>query len=383
MQSLFSLVVVFLATGICRAVPVPIRHSQILISHDSTYVANHPTHQMGPGVGSASLLQCIYLCQNDDYCRTAVFDEPAMSCLLFEECSAFGDVVPHSTRMVISFQLCDDEPESMAFSASQTASVPMFTVMSNLTWITNLAASASWYPFFVVDRIYVPVQRSINVYETDSYQLIGTIPIPATSSFYFIRGDSQGTIVYNQPYDSNIYIYSTQSKSLTTVTSSLTNFNLCFSASFIIITSSPLSVADVYLRTPANNSATFIYRINGWSYIRHCVIQKDQKLVAGLEFGGMQTTMLSKTTFNSTIITLPLNASYLPTGAVLNFDAAGRLYTSTDSSQQKSLAYLSDGRLVGFHPGTLDCAGKASKYKFIFLITDGNQVTVYEYQPSN
>ena len=133
MQSLFLQAVVFLASATFITTAVSIRHSQILISHDSTYVVNHPTHQMGHGVSSDSLLQCVYLCQNDDYCRTAVFGASAMRCLLFEECSSFGDIISHPTRTVISFQLCDDEPERMAFSAPLTASVPVLTVMSNLT----------------------------------------------------------------------------------------------------------------------------------------------------------------------------------------------------------------------------------------------------------
>ena len=383
MQLLFLLLVAFFATTKSTVTKVPIRHTQIDIHPSFTYIVNHPTHQIGLGVSASNLLQCIYLCQNHDYCRTAIFDRQAMICLLFEECSSFGDIVPHAARTVISFQLCANEPESMVFSPPVPVPIPVSTMMSNLTLITHLAASASWFPFFVVSEIYVPRQRSIDVYATDSYQLVRTIPIPVKSSFSFIRGDSQGTIIYNQPSDSNIYIYSLQTKILSTVNSSLTNFFICFSTSFIIITSSPLGAADVYRRSLANNSATFLYRIGGWNYIRHCAILKDETLVASLAFGGLQTTILSKTTFNSTVVTLALNASYLPTGAALNFDPAGRLYTSTIASQNMSLVYLSDGRLIGTHQGTLDSAGKASKYKFMLLFTDGDKVSVYESQSPN
>ena len=383
MVLLLSLFIGFFTIVNFSKAALSIRHVHIDLQEQATYIVNHPTHQIGLGVSVSNLLQCIYLCQNHDYCRTAVFDGQAMICLLFEECSSFGDIVSSAASTVISFQLCENEPESVAFSPPLTASISMSAMTSNLTLITILAASASWYPFFVVNEIYVPLQRSINVYATDSYQLVRTIPIPGTSSLFFTRGDSQGTIIYNQPSDSNIYIYSLQTETLSTVNSSLTDFKLCYSASFIIITSPPLGVADVYLRSLANNSATFLYRIGGWNYIRHCAILKDETLVASLAFGGLQTTILSKTTFNSTVVTLALNASYLPTGAALNFDPAGRLYTSTTSSRNMSLVYLSDGRLIGTHQGTLDSAGKASKYKFMLLFTDGDKVSVYESQSPN
>ena len=142
-----------------------------------------------------------------------------------------------------------------------------------------------------------------------------------------------------------------------------------------------MNVAVVYLRTSANNSATFIYRINGWDTINHCVIINDEQIITTVNTGGLQTTMLSKTIYNSTIQTLSLNTTYLPTGAALNTDAAGRLYTAPDSSWQTSIAFSTDGKLLGIHGGTQDCAGKSSKYKFILLTTDGNQVSVYEYKP--
>ena len=354
MQVLFSFIIgLFTMVNLIKAA-VPIRHVHIDVEKQSTYIVNYPTHQIGLGVSVSNLLQCIYLCQNHDYCRTAVFDGQAMICLLFEECSSFGDIVSSAASTVISFQLCENEPESVAFSPPLTASISMSAMMSNLTWIESLPASASWHPFFVVDQLYVPLQTAIDVYELEFYQRVQTIQIPLTTVLLFLRADSQGTFIYNQPWDPNIYIYSSRRNTLATITSALTNFFICYSTSFIVITSGPLGVADVYLRIPVNNSAAFLYRISGWNWITSCVIIKDQQLIGSLAPGGLQTTMLSKTTFNSTLMTLPLNASYLPTGAAINIDAAGRLYTAPTWSQQMSRVYLPDGRLIGINANTHD-----------------------------
>jgi len=151
--------------------------------------------------------------------------------------------------------------------------------------------------------------------------------------------------------------------------------------SFIVI-ASRTSTVDVYLRSITNNSATFLYTIGGWNYFDNCVIINDQQLIGTIYSGGLQTTILSKIRYNSTIVTLPLNTSYLPTGAMVTMDPADRLYTASASQWNVSTVFSSNGTIIGVHNGTLDCVGKASKYKFIFVYTNGSKLlSFYEYTP--
>lgn len=297
---------------------------------------------------------------------------------MFEESSTRGQILPNAQTTLISLLVCDGEPTSMAFVQPLRTPIPVGTAMTNLKWVKDLTLSASWRPFFVNDHIYVPLQYVINVYETDTYTLIRTITLPISSGIYLIRGDSQGTFIYFENGNSTLFMYSSLTNIVNSVTSLWVNFIFCYSTSFIVVTAWPWNVADVYLRSTTNNSATFIYRINNWNQLVHCVIINDQQLIGAILSGGMQTTIMSKTNYNSTITTVPMNTTYLPTGAMISMDAAGRIYAA---SNNVSTIFLPDGALIGVHGGTLDCAGKTSKYKFIFMSTDGNKVSIFEYAP--
>ncbi len=359
----------------------PIRHLHIDLRMQHTYLVSHITHKIGLGVSSPDLRSCIDICFNHDFCRTAVYDSQLWVCSLFEECSTQGQIVPHAQTILISFLVCAGEPINMAFVQPLMTPVSAATVMANLKWITNLPSSASWRPFFVNEHIYVPLSRGINVYETDTYTRIRTIRLSAPAGINFVRADSQGTFIYYQKNDSNLYIYSLLTNITTPVGSSYVDAIFCYSASFIVVTAWPSNVADVYLRSTMTNSATFIYRINNGNQLSHCVIINDQQLIGATISGGMQTTILNKTNYNSTISTIPLNTTYLLTGAIVNIDAAGRIYAAPTWSYNVSTVFLPDGRLIGVHGGTHDCTGKTSKYKFIFMSTDGSRVSIFEYTP--
>jgi len=358
---------------------LPIRYATIDLLYQHGYIVSDITYQIGLGMSVSNLELCIYACYNNDFCRTAVFDSQLLVCSLFEECSDRGQIISNISTTLISFVLCNGEPDNMAFIHPLTTPVPLPTVMSNLQWIKDIAV-ASWYPFFVNDQFYVPLSNVINVYETDTYTLVQSVQIPVTSGIYFVRGDSQGTFIYSQNGDSNIYIYSLSLNIVTQVNSSRTNFKLCYSTSFIVITSVS-STVDVYLRSITNNSATFLYRIGGWNSSDNCAIINDQQLIIALWGGGLQTTILNKINHNSTVVTLPLSTSYLPTGAMVTMDTAGRLYTAAGSNRDVSTVFLSNGTLIGIHNGTSDSVGKANKHKFIFVSTNGNTLSVFEYTP--
>ncbi|CAF0745211.1 unnamed protein product [Adineta ricciae] len=359
-----------------------IRQTRVSITQQHAYIVNHIAHKIGFAIYARNVHSCIYICQNNDFCRTAVFDSQLLLCDLFEECSAQGQIVSDPNKILISFLLCNGEPDNVIFSSSSIQSIPMQTVMANLTLITHFpAASNTWCPFFINNLIYVPLENVVNVYETDTYTLVQTISIPVSSSLSYLRADSQGTLVYMQVNDSTIYIHSLNTNQINSINVSFTNTYLCYSNSFIVILSTWSSEADVYLRTFTNNSAVFLYRISGWGQIYHCVINNDQELIVTVSNVGFQMTMLSTTNYNSTITTIALNTTYLPTGAMLNLDAGGRLYAASNGSWQMSTAFSIDGRLIGTHTGTLDCVGMSSKYKFMLMTTDGSRVSLFEYKP--
>ena len=197
---------------------LPIRFAQIKIYRQNSYIVSHISNKIGFGVYAEDLYSCIYSCQSNDFCRTAAFDSQSFICHRYEECSTQGQMASDPYQTVISFLVCKGEPDNVGFSSPLTESVPMQTVMSNAVWIQNLTpVSNSWWPFFVNDEIYVPLDNVIQIYETNTYSFVRSIMIPVTSPIYYLRGDSQGILMYTQQYDSKFCIYSLITNQLTTI----------------------------------------------------------------------------------------------------------------------------------------------------------------------
>ncbi len=109
----------------------------------------------------------IYLCQNEDYCQTTVFNELTLQCTLFEECSTVGRIVTQIGSMLISFLLCDREPKYLTFSP------PLKTVLlaTPLPNITVLSISTTYDIVMMGNYLYMSRDYSnyFKIYDTDTY----------------------------------------------------------------------------------------------------------------------------------------------------------------------------------------------------------------------
>ncbi len=68
-----------------------VRRTWFFLSH--RYIPAHLQNQLNLGENTNDLFLCMCLCQNHNYCQTAVFDQLKMHCTLFEECSTVGRIV--------------------------------------------------------------------------------------------------------------------------------------------------------------------------------------------------------------------------------------------------------------------------------------------------
>jgi hypothetical protein len=84
----------------------------------------------------------------------------------------------------------------------------------------------------------------------------------------------------------------------------------------------------------------------------------DQQLIGATLSGGMQMTILDKTSYNSTIITIPLNTTYLPTGSIVSADAAERLYMAPSASKNASAIFCQMVHLLVFTEVQVPMLGK-------------------------
>jgi hypothetical protein len=153
---------------ICTSL-TPILHSHIDLLSDHSYLPARLQNQLNLGENTDDLLTCIYLCQDEDYCRTAVFYELTRERTLFEECSTVGRIVSQIQSMLISFLVCDGEPEYLAFNPP-LKSVLLATILSNMTNTTVLPISTTYNIVMMGNYLYMPQDNSnhFKIYNTDT-----------------------------------------------------------------------------------------------------------------------------------------------------------------------------------------------------------------------
>jgi hypothetical protein len=112
-------------------VTYPIRHAKVKIIPNSYYIPAYYKHFIYNISNTGSLSKCMYMCQNHDYCRTAVYTSQTLVCSLYEEYSFVGQVVVSTLgdQSVISFSFClsDDinEPMDICFGTPLRSSMPI------------------------------------------------------------------------------------------------------------------------------------------------------------------------------------------------------------------------------------------------------------------
>ena len=123
-----------------------IRVAEVQLYHDAKYIPGYHLHTIG-NYPMSTLVDCIYLCQNNDYCRTANYfnSETGSLCSLFEENSFVGQIVSISSSMsiVISFNLCPNgisEPAYLCFGlpTNNQAPVTVQHAMNNLLFHSTM-----------------------------------------------------------------------------------------------------------------------------------------------------------------------------------------------------------------------------------------------------
>jgi hypothetical protein len=350
---------------------------------DHIYIPAHFQNQLNLGQNTNNLLTCIYLCQNHEYCRTAVFDELNLFCTLFEECSTVGRIVSQIQSTVLSFLVCDGEPDYLAFSPP-IAPVLMQTVLSNMINTPVLPISSTYDIVTIGNHLYLPADNSnhVKMYDTDTYTALDDFIFPESINGTYYHLDRTGTFCYLNFNGSAFSLYSSITGISTSVNTYAKAIRICFSTSFVVTIRSNYFGVDVYLRTTNNFAAGYAYSIILTASVAPCVILNDQLLILISTFlgNGLIQTINLNLTGHSPITTLPMPTWAPVIGrATVNIDAAGRIYVQTNNSYAL-VVYTTSEQMLGRLPGKnwLEVAGKASKYKFRILT--GN--TIFEYDPS-
>lgn len=147
---------------------------------------------------------CLLLCHNNDYCRTANYRGSEQQCYLYEENSYVGSISSTTDdSTVLAFDLCppgitDPEPFSLC-SGSERANVPMQTVMNGLQLVKRYSSVPTLVGFVLMPgENWMPVSNSklINVYSFNNYSVVRSVPTNKIFGYFDLDSKMQPVIMY-------------------------------------------------------------------------------------------------------------------------------------------------------------------------------------------
>jgi hypothetical protein len=204
--------------------------------------------------------------------------------------------------MLISFLVCDGEPEYLAFNPP-LKSVLLATILLNMTNTTVSPISTTYNIVIMGNYLYMPQDNSnhFKIYNTDTYIPLDDFIFPSFINSTYYRLDRTGIFCYLNPNKTAFTLYWSLTGEIQTINTNRNESRIYFSTSFVVTIDSSYNHVDVYLRAANNLSASFAYSIlltvNQIS--APCVILNDQLLILISNSGGngrIQSIILNRTT---------------------------------------------------------------------------------------
>ncbi|UJR25098.1 hypothetical protein I4U23_006459 [Adineta vaga] len=371
---MLAIILILAFTHIKLSILHEIRVANIQLSHDSKYIPAYHLHTIGI-FPINTLHDCIYLCHDNDYCRTATYFDSTSDtmCSLFEENSFVGRIVSMTTTMsiVISFNLCPNgfsEPQHICFGLPESIQPPVTVqyALDNLrftqTWVLR-----TYYPIIFPTRFYLPSFTSgvVQIFDWPSLTLISNMTFPFT--IYSFDMNFLGSFLLTSRTTYDMYYYTT----LQNWTDSSANFYPAYlSDDYLVALTNGGS--KIYVRNVTTNQPLFNITIanttNWWARILNqqlYVTSSNGLRRIDLTQGVSATPVLLMSNFSSKELFL---------------DASSRLYIEQDNpTKNNSFVYDIQGNLLAKYTLGSKVIGRASKYTFYMLNNYGYALSFCQY----
>ncbi|CAF1429351.1 unnamed protein product [Adineta steineri] len=359
------------------------RLARVRIHQQSIYSHSFHRHFLGT-FPSSSMKACLWLCQNNDYCRTAAYRPSEQQCYMYEENSYVGTIsLTTDGSIVLAFNLCPNdnlshEPASICFGTSSRQPVSMQIVMNSLQLIKQYSNIATNGFVLSPGEVWVPSTSSplITVYSFDNYLSIQSVTSGKLFGYFDLDSQMRPIVAYG---GQGLYF----SWLSTTIDNGQPFWTPCISVTgYIVGLLENMNLINIYNQS----NGAFAYTINGstntgsTSYRKFACTVHGQILYLASQNAIQQVSIASPggtKIFTSIFNYTTNNPSFITT------DASKRLYSSCSdcSSLNKTFILTTNGTVLAQWPQNLAFAqGKASKYKYYFVTsTVSNILSFYEY----
>ncbi|UJR18497.1 hypothetical protein I4U23_005403 [Adineta vaga] len=375
---LFAIIILFCCLNIMNAISPYYRIAKAKIIRNSRYIVAYHLHALGT-FPSSSLHNCIYQCQNNDYCRTAnYFDSnQGTMCSLFEENSFVGQIVISTTMsIIISFNLCPpgyNEPEYICFGTSINLRSPITVqnVLNNLRLIKQFSI-LTYYPVILPTKnaVYFPLegQTTIQQYDWPSLTFVSNIPAGLVIDNYDI--DVWGTLLLSK-YSGGKEIRVTGSFGNWSV-SNMNYYTVFISDIYVVSILQSSFIIPILNITNGRNLFNCTVPVSIGTYYWSRIINHQLYITSTTGLWHMNITQGGCGIAIKIVSSLQCKEIFV--------DASGRLYVEKDDlTKNNSLVFdLYGTQLASFSYGS-KLIVKASKYDYYVMNNRENPLQIYVY----
>ena len=354
----------------------PIRTGKAKMIYNSMYIAAYHLHAMGT-FPSPSLRNCIYQCQNNDYCRTANYfsSEKGTMCSLFEEYSSVGSILSVSSIMsvVISFDLCPPgfaEPEYICFGVPAKIQPPV-TVQQALGALRLVQSFSltTYHPTILpsINTLYIPVysQSIVKKFDWSSLKFIANVTAPFP--LYSYDTDIWGNLLQSSSSSTNILV---SGPSGNWSDSSISYYSAFFSDLYAVVVPSALS--PLFILNSTTGYRLFNYTMSTTNSLWARIINHQLYVTSN---SGLRRFNLTEGVSASPVL---LVANLVCKEIFL--DASGRLYVEqNDATLNHSFVFDLNGALIANYTHGSKLIVKASKYSYFVFSNIVNSLLLYTY----
>ena len=355
----------------------PLRTARVKILHRSMYVAAYHLHAMGT-FSSVSLRDCMYQCQNNDYCRTANYftSDTGTMCSLFEEHAFVGrilSVFSATSSTMISFDLCPPgftEPAHICFGFPVNIQPPVSVqqALDSLRFLQKFSL-LTYHPIVLPSRntLYLPVhtQKIVQLFDWLSLKVIGNLSVPLP--------------LYS--YDTDVWdnlLQSSSSSKIILVSGRSSNWSESRINYYAVFLSDTYVVA-----VPTTGSPVYILNSTTGQYLFNCTMPSADNLWARIINHQLYITSMSglrRLNLTQGASATPVTIGPIQPYKQIFFDASGRLYIEKyDSTSNNSLVLDLNGTTIASYSSGSKLIVKASKYTFFLFNNQVNPLLLYAY----
>ena len=395
LRYLFLFIYINFNININAKIVYPILRARVNILSNSYYIPAYYKHFINNISNVNSISDCMYNCQNHEYCRTAVYTSQLSICSLYEEYSFVGNILPSVQigQSVLSFSFCPNdsisEPMYVCVGTPLKSPISIENLINQLLLATptvtidGYCKASSWSTdLLFLAPMWARANYAVRDVNQDYIEVARQEFVPGIFILSFDSDDYNYFAVVDSYSPGNLYL---RSNSVNTTICPTTMRSTCMSDKYVVGIPYSLTNQTLYVYWKLNGSQAFILPAPIYGVVSCLIINEILFIVGYPPDPPIQSVPLQPLiTINNYSVIISRNQcpqAFNP----LKIDSSGRFFVKcSNNSIYNMLIFTYTGTILGSitHTffGNIQLGIKATKYRFSLAGSDGVQYTyIYDF----